>query len=49
MRMNENRLYPQYSVLDFYILCNMYIFVSQLHPNNSLNYLYLMVNSLGYI
>jgi len=47
--MIENRLYPQYSVLDFHIHCNMYILVSQLRSNNSLNYLYLMVNSLGYI
>ena len=45
--MDECRLYPQYSVLDFYILYTMYISLSHLHPNNSLNYLYIMVNSLA--
>ena len=49
MRMDECRLYPQYSLLDSYILYTMYISLSHLHPNNSLNYLYIMVNSLGYI
>ena len=41
---------PQYSVFGFlytFIPCIYHFLI--LHPNNSLNYLYIMVNSLGYI